>query len=108
MCLLILCKLKDMCKKSTFLLYFLFVGLFCSNGQSYFWTGANENNDFFDEQNRIDALTNKIPSPESINPGKNINFNLTLSCDAQASGLIHLGDWYIKNYQRLSHQDKSA
>ena len=85
-----------MLRKFLFLFHLVFTASFCLSGQNYFWTGATGNNNFFDEQNWLDTLTYEIPPQGSINPGKKINFNLTLTCDAEANGTIQLDDGVLK------------
>ncbi|MAW65658.1 MAG: hypothetical protein CMD18_05620 [Flavobacteriales bacterium] len=80
----------------SFLFHLVFATSFCLNGQSYSWTGATGNNNFFDEQNWLDTLTYEIPSQGSINPGKKINLNLTLTCNAEANGTIQLDEGVLK------------
>ena len=53
-------------------------------GQTYTWTGAEEDSDFFNELNWIDPVSDEPPQSGSINPNQSINFNLKLTCDAKA------------------------
>jgi hypothetical protein len=65
-----------------------------SLAQSVSWTGNAGNQDFFDENNWVDANTNSIPPQGSINPNTAINFNLTVenvSTNIEANGIINLG-----------------
>lgn len=75
---------------STFL---LMVGLF-SNAQNLVWTGNASNNDFFDEGNWKNSVTNSRPTSGTIDPGLAINFPLEINNVAaliNASADINLG-----------------
>ena len=85
-----------MFKKPLFFLSFLLLVFINTEGQNYYWTGTTGNSSFFDEENWLDTLTGQIPSPESINPNKDININLTLTCKAEANAPIHLGTGILK------------
>lgn len=81
--------MKKIAHLRTFL--FLLMGLF-ANAQTIVWTGVS-NNDFFNEANWKDSVTNAIPSAGSIDPATNINLVLQIN-NASAvitSGVIQLG-----------------
>lgn len=71
---------------------FLLIG-FISKAQTIIWTGAT-NNDFFNESNWKDSLTNAIPNADAINPAVDINLALQISnvsTKVNAVGIIQLG-----------------
>ncbi len=72
-------------------LLILFVGLF-TNAQTFIWTGAT-NNDFFNETNWRDSVTNITPASNTINPSLNIDLSLQINISANitASGSIQFG-----------------
>ena len=75
---------------TTFLLMF---GLL-SNAQNLVWTGNASNNDFFDEGNWKNSVTNSSPISGTIDPGLAINFPLEINAVTaliNASGDINLG-----------------
>ena len=51
---------------------FFLTGFF-ANAQTFVWTGNASNNDFFDEGNWKDSVTNVIPAAGTIDPATNIN-----------------------------------
>ena len=70
--------------------YFIFIFLllaFNVNAQEYRWTGNSNNNDFFDELNWVEFISNNIPAENSINPGQPIGFSLYLTCEIIADGV---------------------
>ena len=60
------------------------------NAQEYRWTGNSNTNDFFDELNWSEFITDNTPPENSINPGESIGFSLYLTCAVNASGEIIL------------------
>ena len=75
--------------------YFIFIFsllAFNVNAQEYRWTGNSNNNDFFDELNWVEFISNNIPEENSINPGQPIGFSLYLSCEIIADGEIILNE----------------
>ena len=73
--------------------YFIFIFSVLAlnvNAQEYRWTGDSDNNDFFDELNWVEFITNNIPPENSINPGQPIGFSLYLTCEIIADGEIIL------------------
>ena len=62
------------------------------NAQEYRWTGNSNNNDFFDELNWADFISNNTPPENSINPGQSIGFSLYLTCEIVADGEIILNE----------------
>ncbi|MBP6757012.1 MAG: discoidin domain-containing protein [Bacteroidia bacterium] len=72
---------------------FLLIGLF-TNAQNIVWTGSASNNDFFDEGNWKDSVTNTVPDANTLNPNQAINLHLqinTATYDITANGIINLG-----------------
>lgn len=72
---------------------FSLVGLL-ANAQTIIWTGNASNNDFFDEANWKDAVTNTIPGINTINAGQDINLALQIdntTATITAVGTITLG-----------------
>ena len=75
--------------------YFIFIFsllAFNVNAQEYRWTGNSNNNDFFDELNWVEFISNNIPEENSINPGQPIGFSLYLTCEIFADGEIILNE----------------
>ena len=75
--------------------YFIFIFSLLSfnvNAQEYRWTGDSNNNDFFDELNWVEFITNNTPPENSINPGQPIGFSLYLTCEIVADGEIILNE----------------
>ena len=75
--------------------YFIFIFsllAFNANAQEYRWTGNSNNNDFFDELNWVEFISNNIPAENSINPGQPIGFSLYLTCEIIADGEIILNE----------------
>ena len=75
--------------------YFIFIFsllAFNANAQEYRWTGNSNNNDFFDELNWVEFISNNIPAENSINPGQPIGFSLYLTCEIVADGEIILNE----------------
>jgi Glycosyl hydrolase catalytic core/Secretion system C-terminal sorting domain/F5/8 type C domain len=71
---------------------FLLFGI-SANAQTTVWTGVS-NNDFFNEANWKDSVTNVVPAANTINPGVAINLPLQINNVATtitASGGINLG-----------------
>ena len=62
------------------------------NAQEYRWTGNSNNNDFFDELNWAEFISNNIPPENSINPEQSIGFSLYLTCEIVADGEIILNE----------------
>ena len=72
---------------------FLLIGFF-ANGQDIVWTGNALNNDFFDEGNWKNSVTDIVPVSGAINPGVTINLPLQINnvtTTITASGDINLG-----------------
>jgi hypothetical protein len=57
------------------------------------WTGAAADNNFFNEANWKDSVTNIVPAANTINPGANINLPLQINSAAATitSGAIQFG-----------------
>ena len=75
--------------------YFIFIFsllAFNVNAQEYRWTGDSNNNNFFDELNWVEFITNNTPPENSINPGQPIGFSLYLSCEIIADGEIIINE----------------
>ena len=75
--------------------YFIFIFsllAFNVNAQEYRWTGDSNNNDFFDELNWVEFISNNTPPENSINPGQPIGFSLYLTCEIVADGEIILNE----------------
>ena len=75
--------------------YFIFIFsllAFNVNAQEYRWTGDSNNNDFFDELNWVEFISNNTPAENSINPGQPIGFSLYLTCEIIADGEIILNE----------------
>ena len=75
--------------------YFIFIFsllAFNVNAQEYRWTGDSNNNNFFDELNWVEFITNNTPPENSINPGQPIGFSLYLTCEIVADGEIILNE----------------
>ena len=75
--------------------YFIYIFLllaFNVNAQEYRWTGNSNNNDFFDELNWAEFISNTTPPENSINPGQSIGFSLYLTCEIIADGEIILNE----------------
>ena len=73
--------------------FLLMIGLF-SNAQNMVWTGNASNNDFFDEGNWKNSITNSSPTSGTIDPGIAINFPMEINNAAaviNANGEINLG-----------------
>lgn len=73
--------------------YFIFIFSLIAlnvNAQEYRWTGNSNTNDFFDELNWSEFITNNTPPENSINPGESVGFSLYLTCTVNASGEIVL------------------
>lgn len=70
--------------------------------QSYQWTGAANNQNFFDELNWIEINSANIPPTGTINPNQVINFNLYLSCEVNSSGFVLLANNVTLNIQNGS------
>lgn len=74
-------------------LLLLFVGFF-ANAQTMVWTGNNSNNDFFDEGNWRDSVTDLPPNNGAIDTGVAINLALQINnvtSTINADGIIALG-----------------
>ena len=72
---------------------FFLVG-FLSNAQNIVWTGNASNNDFFDEGNWKNSVTDAVPTAGTIEPGIAINLPLKINNVANlitANGIIALG-----------------
>ncbi len=72
---------------------FLLIG-FITNAQDIVWTGSASNNDFFDEGNWKNSITDAVPASGTIEPGVAINLPLQISNVASpitANGMITLG-----------------
>lgn len=72
---------------------FLLFGYF-ANAQDIVWTGSASNNDFFDEANWKNSVTNAVPSSGAIDPAIAINLPLKINNVATiitANGEINLG-----------------
>ena len=63
---------------------FLLMGCF-ANAQNYVWTGA-ANNDFFNEANWKDSVTNTVPANGTIDPATNIDLALQINVTAAITG----------------------
>ena len=75
--------------------YFIFIFsliAFNLNAQEYRWTGNSNNNDFFDELNWVEFISNNTPPANSIDPGQSIGFSLYLTCEIVADGEIILNE----------------
>mgnify|MGYP001206858856 FL=1 len=75
--------------------YFIFIFsllAFNMNAQEYRWTGNSNNNDFFDESNWAEFISNNTPPENSINPEQSIGFSLYLTCEIVADGEIILNE----------------
>ena len=75
--------------------YFIFIFsllAFNVNAQEYRWTGNSNNNDFFDELNWAEFISNNTPPENSINPEQSIGFSLYLTCEIVADGEIILNE----------------
>ena len=75
--------------------YFIFIFIliaFNLNAQEYRWTGNSNNNNFFDELNWAEFITDNTPAENTINPGQSIGFSLYLSCEIVADGEIILNE----------------
>ena len=75
--------------------YFIFIFsllAFNVNAQEYRWTGNSNNNDFFDESNWAEFISNNTPPENSINPEQSIGFSLYLTCEIVADGEIILNE----------------
>ncbi len=73
---------------------FIFLLGFFANAQDIVWTGSAANNDFFDEGNWKNSVTNLAPASGSINPGLAINLPLQINAVVPtivANGEINLG-----------------
>ena len=78
------------------LILFLLIG-FGTQAQTIIWTG-NTSNDFFDEGNWRDSVTNIAPNNGTINPEVAINFSIEINNVAtiiNANGIISLGSGSI-------------
>ena len=72
---------------------FFLVGFF-ANAQDVVWTGSASNNDFFDEGNWKNSVTDIVPVSGTIDPGIAINLPLQInnvSTTVSANGVINLG-----------------
>ena len=82
-------------KKNTYFGTFLILLIgFFANAQDIVWTGSASNNDFFDEGNWKNSVTNVTPAIGSIDPGVAINLPLQINNVAAAiiaAGEINLG-----------------
>jgi hypothetical protein len=81
-------------KLTQIITFLLFLASICTNAQNIIWTGAAGNNDFFDEGNWKDAVTNGVPASGTINPAIAINLPLqinTVVATITANGEINLG-----------------
>ena len=73
---------------------FIFFLGFYANAQDIVWKGGASNNDFFDEGNWINSVTNLAPASGSINPGLAINLQLQINTvvpTVVANGEINVG-----------------
>ena len=73
--------------------FILLIGFF-ANAQDIVWTGSASNNDFFDEGNWKNSVTNLAPAIGSIDPGLAINLPLrinTVMAAIVATGEINVG-----------------
>ena len=77
--------------KNYFIIIFLLLA-FNVYTQEYRWTGNSNNNDFFDELNWVEFISNNTPPENSINPGQSIGFSLYLTCEIFADGEIILNE----------------
>ena len=71
----------------------VFLGLF-SNAQTIVWTGAASDNNFYNEANWKDSITNVVPAANSINPSSNISLVLQINSSTTtitAAGIIQIG-----------------
>ena len=73
--------------------FILLIGFF-ANAQDIVWTGSASNNDFFDEGNWKNSVTNLAPGSGSIDPGLAINLQLQINTVVPtivANGEINVG-----------------
>ena len=73
--------------------FFLLLGFF-ANAQDLVWTGSSSNNDFFDEGNWKNSVTNLVPAIGTIDPGIAIDLPLQINnvlTTITATGAINLG-----------------
>jgi Glycosyl hydrolase catalytic core/Secretion system C-terminal sorting domain/F5/8 type C domain len=70
-------------------MFIMCIGFF-ANAQDIVWTGSASNNDFFDEGNWKNSLTNLPPSSDVINPG--VAVNLPLRIDNVPTTIIANGE----------------
>jgi len=70
-------------------IFIMCIGFF-ANAQDIVWTGSASNNDFFDEGNWKNSLTNIPPSSGAINPG--VAVNLPLRIDNVPTTIIATGE----------------
>ena len=83
---------KNMKKK--FLIILLIFNILLGFAQQLTWTGNAGNNDFFDEANWKDSVSNLPPSLNTINPNQAINLDLFIIATSNiitANGIINLG-----------------
>ncbi len=81
-------------KLAQFLTFVLLVIGFISNAQDIVWTGTASNNDFFDENNWRNSVTDVAPVAGSIEPAVAINLPLKINnvtTTITANGEINLG-----------------
>lgn len=87
-------------------LHFFVLLSFGVTAQSYMWTGSGADNDFFNEANWIDSVSEEQPEDGSIDPLETINANLFLTCNvvggATASGGVTIAS------QTPTHFDPGA
>lgn len=81
-------------KKVHFVTSLLLLFGFVASAQTIVWTGAASDNNFFNEANWKDSVTNVVPAANSINPNTNINLVLQINNYAtliNGSGFIQFG-----------------
>lgn len=81
-------------KLTQFLTLVFLLASILTNAQDLIWTGALANNDFFDEGNWKNSVTNSVPVIGTIDPGTAINLPLKINYSATsiiANGEINLG-----------------
>ena len=77
-------------KKVCLSILLLFIS-FTFSAQDLKWIGT-ENNDFFNENNWQDLSNGLPPEANTLNPGQEIIYNLYLTCNTIAEGIIILAD----------------